>query len=406
MSMCGGPLGFGSREADSCLKQQRGVLSLDCNLAIAQTEAAFRELKGRGENPQPPHLGHGGPHSEGGFVLFLVFVLCLCAGCGRKLSRPHDHDGLHGSKKGEMKAVLAALADPANTELKAALEDAAGVTLPSGPGWKRRVFAALNANPELKAAVDTAVAESSRLLRDGDDDDEADEEKVVLVDVEKQGSAGGRSSSTAAPVQHPGAVCAARVMKCWAFVMAFILVAFFLNLVSRGPPPPRDDEEEKAAGGSEDNATNEDGSSSADGGPPPRSPLEGFLFSIFSGFFLIFVCAALFRLLKKCATLCCGATAADTAEAAAAAAATGSEEYNDLEQQQATTLVCVDDDMATAKSAAKADYSNAKLLSPSTTASVVVPSTAVRVAQSAAVAVPAARVGVPALNDLRKESKL
>lgn len=356
-----------------CLKSQRGRLSTACNVAIAQTEAAFRELKSRGEEPMPPGQGppfHHHPHAAG-FVLFMIFLsalLCLCSGCARKLRKKPE------GAKGDMKAVLVALADPANAELKAALEDAAGVGLPSGPGWKRRVRAALEANPELKVAVDAAVAQAVRLMADDDEDEEAasgarktlragDGALAVATAVTKSNAAA--AATTEAPKPHPGAVCARRVMKCWAVVVGFILMAFFFGLLGScggrrhgGGPPPQDEQGGAAEEGpSTEDESYEDGQG-PDGGPPPpprhASPLEGFVFAIGCGFLIMGVCGVLHHLCTKCGKPRSQESAVEEDSVAE-------------EDVEAATV----DDISAAKAAAKAKYAATATTQPPANSAVI-----------------------------------
>lgn len=126
---CGGPLGFGSKEADMCLRSQWDDLSPKCREAIEETEMIFRATKHR-------------PPLDFMWIPIVVFLGCLAMYTCRRLRR------CHGPKK--MRAVLIALNK--NPELKAQVEAIAGVPVPP-PGWKRKVMKALNDHPELQASI-------------------------------------------------------------------------------------------------------------------------------------------------------------------------------------------------------------------------------------------------------------
>ena len=148
---CGGPLGFGSRENDMCLKQQRNlIVSSRCVAAMEVTESLFRDLKQQGVDPREAvgfggHHGpqHVGPHFP--LVLLLLFICCGCYLCVKRRRCKH---------RKRMKRILEALAT--QPELKSALEVAAGTPLPV-LGWKNKVFAAIEENPQLQEAVESAI---------------------------------------------------------------------------------------------------------------------------------------------------------------------------------------------------------------------------------------------------------
>jgi hypothetical protein len=216
----GGPLGFGSRENDMCLKSQREYTSIDCHMAIAETEAIYRDLKSRGMTPTPPGAGMG-PHTPHMFGVVFVLLCCLCCLKGRRC---------HHRRKLKMKRTLAALAS--KQDIKSALEDAAGTSLPS-PGWKQKVALALEANPELKEAI----AQVER-------DFVADDAQLMNQQPRIRNPFTGSPASGSSTHHHQGARCV-----CLFFAVLVMLFCFLPRTHSRdgpeqGPPPPREGDSE------------------------------------------------------------------------------------------------------------------------------------------------------------------
>uniref|UniRef100_A0A7S2SWP1 Uncharacterized protein n=1 Tax=Rhizochromulina marina TaxID=1034831 RepID=A0A7S2SWP1_9STRA len=186
-SGCHGPLGFGSREADKCMRDHKDQLSPSCTAAIQVVEDMLASSPQSDDSDEDEHHHHG----AGGCLLLLVVILvslACCVRCGHKCRR--------------MRRIHRALL--ANRELKQAVQDAAGTPVPS-LRWRRKVFAALQANPSLKNAVDAAIVEQAKI------------------------PAGHRS-------QHPGARCAGRCLKSMAFaLLGCFIMALLLGSGSTSP---------------------------------------------------------------------------------------------------------------------------------------------------------------------------
>jgi hypothetical protein len=150
-------LGFGSWEADQCLRDHKAETSVGCRAAVARTEALYRALEQQGEAPHPPGHGGGGEDGEAGneggrhthpALLYGALLVALLVGCGvarRRRRRRHT--------RRRMRHALHTL--ERHPALKARLEDAAGVALPSYQ-WQLKVSAALAANPSLTHALASA----------------------------------------------------------------------------------------------------------------------------------------------------------------------------------------------------------------------------------------------------------
>lgn len=144
-------LGFGSMVADKCLRDHLDEAATDCVSAIESLDAIYEDLSTRGiDIPPPPDAPHGHPghdlHAAGGmcFFLFLLLLPCMCC-----VTRVH-----HARHRRRMRQSLRAL--ESNTELRSAVEAAAGTPVPT-PGWKCKIHAALEANPELRQELDKAM---------------------------------------------------------------------------------------------------------------------------------------------------------------------------------------------------------------------------------------------------------
>jgi len=179
----GGPLGFGPA-TDECLRSSVPLLVLDpeCRQALARTQAIYRDLKSRGLEPHPEAMGD---LLLLGLVLGALAVLAL----GLKVV-------LKGGRgKHRVGHVLEAASK--HPRLKAALEEASGVPLPP-PGWKREVHRVLEANPELKAAVE-------RINQDPEADIQLEKTSPEANKAKKQ--------------PHPGAECARVVLTSLALLI-------------------------------------------------------------------------------------------------------------------------------------------------------------------------------------------
>jgi len=269
---CGGPLGFGSREADMCLRTARDELSAGCQDAIAQTEAIFRELNDEddfdfNDMPPPHHIG-------GGMFILMLLSVCLCRRCSKK------------NRRAKVKHVLKTLHE--NPELKAAVEDAAGTPLPL-PGWKCKMVQAINANPELKAAVEDA-AQMQMPLSHGRNNRVA----------QKQGDAKTQTS---------------RCGRCCALLMIVFgtcfLVSLFSAVISLCDGGMDMDGDEGMNGMVMTDADGNqilvqgEGEEAMSSPPPEADPLAGFFFSIFFGFLLIMTCTLCCKCLRCLYKQCC-----------------------------------------------------------------------------------------------------
>lgn len=274
---CGGPLGFGSREADMCLRDARPSLSAPCQAAIAETEALFRSMNAEVEggfvqiDPWMDEYDYVGADEQfhhhhhlsklGGMFFIFFFSLCMCGRCAKR------------KRQAQMKHLLKTL--HAHPELKAAVEDAAGSPLPL-PGFKHKMLAAINANPELKTAVEDATQQ--KLPR-------------------------GPRAAPAAPPAKDGKG-ASKCSRCVAMVLVVISTLMIIGAASglchhhddaemmepEGGEPVWDEEEYEAHAAAQDDT----------------SPLAGFLFSIFFGFMLIMTCNLLCKCVRALCVKCCG----------------------------------------------------------------------------------------------------
>ena len=269
---CGGPLGFGSRDADMCLREARESLSAGCQEAMAQTETIFRQLNDDADDLDfddfPPHH-----HIGGGMFILMLLSACLCRRCAKK------------SKRAKMKHVLKTLHE--HPELKAAVEDAAGTSLPV-PGWKCKMVQAINANPELKAAVENAA--------------------------QMQMPQGGRGKQGAARKEADGNVQGSRCGRCCAIIMIVFSTMFLVSLFSTviglcGGGEGMEGMDMEGADGSEyQGETEGEGEVGVFGDEeamPESDPLAGFFFSIFFGFLLIMTCSLCCKCLRCLYKQCC-----------------------------------------------------------------------------------------------------
>ena len=265
-----GPLGFGSREADQCLRTHLTSTSPPCRAAVARTDSIYLYLSQSGDAPRPPPHhppSHddldddevNGAHGEGhppppharwtnGLLVLALLVSCVLAR-RRRLS----------VRQARAKVAQALQTLDSHPALKLALEDAAGVTLPS-PQWKFKVHAVLAANPRLQQALLEAEADDHSALSGGANHHRhPDGEHLQLVDVNEHGQqldsatvrhhhgAGGDVGGPphfdpfhGGPITHPrqracgrrGAPCVKRAV---AIVLLLVLVAMAFHASMHGP---------------------------------------------------------------------------------------------------------------------------------------------------------------------------
>lgn len=159
------PLGFGSRDADQCLLDQRADASAMCRLSMAKTEAVYRDLVAQGLHPRPP--SHHGGHAVLCFALLVGVTMMLCCVARKRRRFWHAHKAMRrtlealeaGDPAVKVRAflgfilslkIISPLLSP--MLVQSALEDAAGVSLPV-PGWRHKVYAALEVSIKHDAFV-------------------------------------------------------------------------------------------------------------------------------------------------------------------------------------------------------------------------------------------------------------
>ena len=203
----------------------------------------------------------------------LLCCLLCCVGCRRRCHRKR------------MKKTLEALAK--HPELKAAVEAASGTSLPVA-GWKRRVHAALDANPRLKEAVSAAVVAHK-----------AEEKEAGAAQHDPSGR------------HHRGLF---RCCRCVAVCSGtFMLVSLVCSLLQQPPPPPQEQREGGGGGGGGDAGEEYEEGQQPENAPEPN-PLVGFLFAVVGGLSIILACSLLCKLCRCCCRCLCSSTDSSRAE--------------------------------------------------------------------------------------------